>query len=74
MAFVRVGRKMMPVNLEIKHVSPNGHGKRLMLVSLEGKINSGLRVQAERSGRAGRAGVALRHLPECGATSEGVKP
>jgi hypothetical protein len=61
-AFVRVGSRAMPVNLDVKHVSPNGHGKRLMLVSLEGKIIQGFECKPKEAGaQAGR----VSHFATC---------
>jgi len=62
-AFVKgVGGKAMPVNLDVKHISPNGHGKRLMLVSLQGKIIQGFECKPKEAGaQAGR----VSHFATC---------
>jgi hypothetical protein len=62
-AFVKgVGGKAMPVNLEVRYVSPNGHGKRLMLVSLSGKIIQGFECKPKEAGaQAGR----VSHFATC---------
>jgi hypothetical protein len=61
-AFVPVGRKIMPVNLDVHYVSDNGHGKRMMLVSLEGKIIQGFECKPKEAGaRPGR----MSHFATC---------
>ena len=61
-AFVPVGRKVMPVNLDVHYVSDNGRGKRLMLVSPEGKIIQGFECKPKEKGaRSGR----VSHFATC---------
>jgi hypothetical protein len=61
-AFVPVGRKVMPVNLDVRYVSDNGRGKRLLLVSLEGKIIQGFECRPKEQGaRSGR----MSHFATC---------
>lgn len=70
-AFVKVGSRAMPVNLEVKYVSLNGHGKRLMLVSLSGKIIQGFECKPKESGaQAGR----VSHFATCPHAGKWRKP